>query len=197
MKIHILLIIGLFISVFISCNRATYYAWENNEGDYCTLEVKRYKTIYRASAFYDYTDDNIYLYVEDEKDRDLDRDNFLTDRVEIDFSNLVKLSKLTVAESQKEHPDLSCKVLTDGFDLWKKYEKDRKITFDKSESQDTIYLRSSDIIEFDDKYGIVKDSYLQKEGIMKFPQRMYKIKRVNYHKFPRQIQKLNLKYPYL
>lgn len=178
MKTYQLFILFIIRCTFSSCSKSVYYAWSGPKGDYCTLEVKKYEVIYRASAFYYLLDDNMYIYIKDANYKYSSIDNRSHSPITINFSNLMEIFRITVSESQKEHPAPFVKVITEGFDFFNRNENGRHVFYNRTKSQDTIHLKSLYNIEYDEKkdFSDITDPFLQKEGIRYFPNEMVRVK---------------------
>lgn len=173
----IILLLGIFI--FSSCAKSNYYAYENRESNsYCTIEVTRQKEfIYRASSSNYWNKgskkSNKFIYMSSMKNIDFTKINnddvsFLNNFLEIYYiNNFPPRYKFGAIENT--------------------FPNKIYINFLK---KDNDSLKSEYYIK-----DLPKQNSLDEAGVNWFPPYMLKVNKINYLKFPKEIQHMNLKDP--
>lgn len=203
MKKYVLLSGILVCILFASCNKSIYYAWEGGEGSYCTLEVKKHQVIYRGTtslllqSWFGPT--YIYLYGNEEP---IYGDNFERKVVFIDINTVE--ARYCVLENRyvgEVPPPFRMGGFESTLDLFNN--PDKRIAYVKEkDNPDTLYLAGGGLINDDysrhleSSYINVQDSVLKSKGIVWFPPEMHRVKEIDYKKFGKRLQYINLKDPW-
>jgi hypothetical protein len=181
-----IILITVFFS-FISCGKSIYYAYEdigkNYSGEsyiksYCTIEVTRKKeVIYRATSsnywMNDYKKSNKFVYLYSYNDDDFPN----IDNESFSFSNIL-LEMYYI----KNHPP------------------NYRIGFVKNIYPSKVYIdfikKGKDSLKSEYYLNdLPKENSFEEAGINWFPPYMVKIDKIDYLKFPKEIQHMNLKNP--
>ena len=210
---------GMLFSCLLlfSCSKSIYYAWEGENWGYCTLEIKKYEVIYRGSAFPYFTYEprpipcrdyfyNIYVYISDKQDKwwsGAKRINNLKNEYGIGIRlNNSGLECYTVdfKESKKGNARFQWRPFLIDYNTdwaWNVDDRDIAYVFYEDSINSLSLVEKDNMIIANSEYmdTCVKDSVLLANNINWFPHEMQKVKKIDYKKFPREIQKLNLKNP--
>jgi hypothetical protein len=178
------IILILLVFILISCAKSTYYAYEYKHNDYynyCTLEITEKKeVIYRASADYyqsrSYPYSNLYIYIYSDKDA--------TDVNKNHYSFVSGFSELYLIKT-----DLKPKLEHRFLDFGNKPGYSVLYRID-DEIKDTIFSTADNDFEY-----LKEGTGFETNGIKWFPPYMVKIDKIDYTKFHKSIQHLNLKNP--
>ena len=177
-------LILLLSLVFLSCGKSMYYAYEitdKNYSSYCTLEITSKKEIiYRGSSYkylsdsYPYSNEYIYIH--------LYGDQSATDINDWRNSFVHGIADLWIIKK-----DLKPKLEQRLIDFV--YKPDYSVLYKKTES-DTIISVANNNFEY-----LKEGRGFETNGIKWFPPYMVKIDKIDYAKFGKSIQHLNLKNP--
>jgi hypothetical protein len=167
---------------FLSCGKSIYYVYEYKDKEnnsYCTLEITNKKEIiYRATSDYywanSYPFSNIYIYIYSDKNATSINENR--------YSFVYGFSELYLIEN-----DIKPKYKYSFIDFGNKpsysifYRKDQNDTIVNTARGDFEYLKEG--------------TGFKENGIKWFPPYMVKVDKIDYTKFGKEIQHLNLKKP--
>lgn len=204
MKKYTLLSVVLFSIFFASCSKTLYYAWEGEEWGYCTLEVKKHQIIYRgtAPAYMRYFSDLRYVYLYGNEEP-IYRSNIESEVISIDINNPdTRYCVLESKELYTQKPQFKKGWFMPIGDL--RNNPNRSVSYiKKNENSDTLSLIHIGVIrghnDYYDQYPNpqnVQDSAMQSKGIVWFPPKMYRVEKIDYKKFGKGLQNLNLKDPW-
>lgn len=179
----------LFLLVFffslLSCSKSIYYAYyekDINHPSYCTLEItKKKEIIYRASSYeyssQSYPFDNLYIYIYSDK---------YATNIDENYYSFVSGGTSDIVYIKNEFkPKFSSFFLF--FDY---YKPGYSISYFR-DGNDTIFSTARNDFEYLKTKGIG----FKEHGIKWFPPYMVKVDKIDYTKFKKSVQHMNLKDP--
>lgn len=180
MKNIFLILSSLFL---ISCSKSTYYAYEyrdeiNHHYSYCTLELTRKQEIIyrgRSDKYYEYPNKNLYIYIYSDKYASEINEKYIS--FARNYSNLFYIRDIL-------NPTYNATAIN----IFG--ESPKFIEYAKIKADSITHSNNENFLEYAKKeYG------LYMAGIKWFPPYMVKVDKIDYTKFGKEIQHLNLKNP--
>lgn len=173
----------LLVLSMTSCGKSIYYVYDYDtkyHTNYCTLEITRKKEIiYRASSdeywSQSYPFSNLYIYIYSDK--------YATDITKNHYSFVSGIADLILVENEFKPKFKNAFVVTF-------IDKPGYSILYKKEGNDTIFNVADNDFEY-----LKEGRGFKENGIKWFPPYMVKVDKIDYTKFPKSIQHLNLKNP--